>query len=184
MNADVDAAHTAFDDCEVAKAAAKASVQAKKQRIRDALGNARQMVRVLQPNKALTDAARAEAGITVPDRILTPMSPDAIQELDSPEVALDWSKRLQVIIHYGLNPLNERENGRPEDAFCALIQYHRGGLPEHEADWQMLDFDTDSPYIHRIHEDKPISYAYRVCWADKKHNKGPYGSPAVCTVSV
>ena len=50
--------------------------------------------------------------------------------------------------------------------------------------WQILDTDSESPYVHVIHEDAPISYAYRACWVDTRRNKGPYGDPAVCTVSV
>ena len=184
LNADADDADTAFQDCEVAQAAARAAVQRKKKGIADALRRARGNVRQLQANPAMTDVVRTEAGITVPDRIPTPMSPDAVQELDPPAVVLDWSKRLRVTIHYGLNPHNERENGRPEGTIGAFIQYHRGGLPEHEDDWEILDMRTDSPHVHHVHEDIPTSYAFRACWRDSKGNQGPYGAPAVCTVSV
>lgn len=184
LNADVGAADTAFEDCDAAKAAARASVQAKKKRMADALRRARGNVKQLQANPVMTDAVRAEAHITVPDTIPTRVSPDAVQELDPPEVVLNWSKRQRVTIHYGLNPHNERQNALPAGIFCVQIQYHRGGLPEHEEDWLILDTHTDSPYVHVIHEDAPTTYAYRACWVDKKHNKGPYGDPAVCTVSV
>ena len=184
LNADAGAADTAFQDCEVAQAAARAAVQAKKKRIADGLRRARRIVRELQPKPAMTDDARADAKITVPDRIPTPMSPDAIYEMDTPICVLDHSMPRQVTIHYGPNPGNERENGRPEGAIGVHIQYHRGGVPEHEADWCFLRMDTDSPCIHVVHEDTPINYAYRVCWIDKKGNEGPYNTPATCTVSV
>ena len=184
LNADVGAADTAYEDCEIAKAAAKASVQTKKKRLRDALRRARGLVRLLQANPAMTDAARANAEITVPDRIPTPMDPEAIYQIDPPLCALDHSMPGQITIHYGPNPQNERKNGRPEGTIGALIQYHRGGVPEQEKDWQMLELDTDSPYTHTIHENASINYAYRVCWVDKKGKRGPYSRPVTCSVSV
>jgi len=184
LNADAGAADTAFQDCEVAQAAAHAAVQRKKKGIADGLRRARRIVRLLQPNLAMTDAARADAKITVPDRIPTPMNPDAIREMDTPICVLDHSMPGQVTIHYGPNPHNERENGRPEGTLGAYIQYHRGGLPEHEDGWHILLLVTESPWIHVVHEDTAINHAYRVCWADKRGNNGPYSAPAVCTVSV
>ena len=184
LNAEVDGADTAYQDSEVAQAAARASVQTKKKRIADALRNARYFVRLLQGNRAMTDAARADAKITVPNRIPTPMNPDAIREMDTPICVLDHSMPRQVTIHYGPNPNNERENGRPEGTLGAYVEYHRGGVPEHEADWRLLRLDTESPSVHIVHEDSPTNYAYRVCWVDKKGNQGPYSTAVTCTVSV
>ena len=162
----------------------RAGVVAKREAVAAAIARSRDFVRRLQALPAMTDAVRAEAGITVPDTTKTAESPDAVEELTPPEVVLDWSKRQRVTIHFGLNPHDENHNGKPEGMIGAQIQFHRGGLPEHEADWQILDIDSASPYVHVIHEDAPISYAYRACWVDTRRNKGPYGDPAVCTVSV
>jgi len=144
----------------------------------------REDVRRLQADPTMTDGDRAAAGITVPDAGPTPTSAATVHELTPPDCVLDFSKREQVTIHFGLDPHNERQNARPAGTLGAQIQYHRGGLPTLEADWATLDIDTQSPYIHIIHEDTPTTYAYRACWVDKKLNHGPYGDPAVCTVSV
>jgi len=184
LNAEVSTADTAYNTNVDAQAAARAAIVTKKRAIASAIRLARTDVKKLQADTTITDADRADASITVPDRIKTPTSPDAVNELDSPEVLLDWSKRLQITVHWGLNPHNEHENARPAGTIGVQIQYHRGGLPEHESDWVILGNDGESPYIHVIHEDTPTTYAYRACWIGKRLNQGPYGAPKVCTVSV
>ena len=180
----VTTADTAYEDSADKEVAYRAGIQLKKHSMADALTLSRADVKRLQAAPSMTDTVRAEAEITIPDTIPTTESPDVVQEMTPPEIVLDFSKRLRVTIHFGLNPHDENHNGKPDGILGAQIQYHRGGLPEHEADWQILDFDTASPYIHVIHEDTPTTYAYRTCWVDTRQNKGPYGDPAVCTVSV
>jgi len=177
-------AETDYNHCIDLEIAFRAGVQLKKHSLADTLTEARGDVRRLQAAPNMTDEARAEAGITVPDTTPTSESPEAVEELEPPETVLDWSKRQRVTVHYGLNPHDENHNGKPAGVIGAQIQFHRGGIPEHEADWQILDIDSASPYVHVVHEDAPITYAYRACWVDTKRNKGPYGDPAVCTVSV
>jgi len=180
----VTGAGTAFNDGITLEIAYRAGVQLKKHTLADAIAEARADVRRLQAAPNMTDEVRAEAEITVPDETPTTKSADAVEEITPPETVLDWSKRQRVTIHFGLNPHDENHNGKPEGIIGAQIQFHRGGLPEHEADWQILDIDSASPYVHVVHEDAPITYAYRACWVDTRRNKGPYGDPAVCTVSV
>ena len=64
------------------------------------------------------------------------------------------------------------------------VQTARGGIPAEEALWTTLEIDTQSPTIHTIHEDTPTTYAYRVRYIGKNLKFGPFGDPAVCTVSV
>ncbi|HUW60112.1 MAG TPA: hypothetical protein VMZ06_03820 [Candidatus Bathyarchaeia archaeon] len=184
LNTDVGDADTAVTDTVDKEAIFRAAVVAKQGAIGDAIHLAREDVHRLQADPTMTDAERAAAGITVPDLTPTPASASAVHEHVPPECAPDWSKRLQITLHFGLNPHDEHRNARPAGTLGAQIQYCRGGIPEHEADWVTLDIDTESPYIHIIHEDTPTTYAYRACWVDKKLNHGPYGDPAVCTVSV
>lgn len=184
LNTLVTAAGTAFDGCTDLEIAFRAGVQLKKHTLADALVLSRADVRRLQAAPNMTDEIRVEAEITVPDATSTSTSADAVEEITPPETVLDWSKRQRVTIHFGLNPHDENHNGKPAGMIGAQIQFHRGGLPTLEADWQILDIDSASPYVHVVHEDAPITYAYRACWVDTKRNKGPYGDPAVCTVSV
>jgi len=177
-------AETGFDDCEILEAAYRAGVQTKRHSIADAVTLTRADVRRLQADPTMTDTDRAESGITVPDTEPTKTSEEAVRELPLPILVLDWSKPLQVILHWGTNPGDERNNARPGICLGVQIQFYKGGAPEHESEWLTLDIDTRSPYIHIVHDDVPTTYAYRVCWMDRKGNKGPYCDPAICTVSV
>jgi len=162
----------------------RASVRVKKDAIAKAVVTARGMARRLQADPTMTDGERAAAGITVPDSTRTAASPDAVRSMDPPLLHLDFSKRLQVIIHCGTNPHDERRNGRPLGVIGCEIQFHRGGIPDHEADWVSLDIATDSPYIHIIHENAPTTYAYRARYVSQNLTYGNFGNPAECTVSV
>jgi len=184
LNTDVGTADTAVTYTVEREADFRAAVVSKQDAIGDAIHLAREDVRRLQADPNMTDAERAAAGITVPDTTPTPTSAATVHELTPPETVLDFSKREQVTVHFGLNPHDEHRNARPAGTLGAQIQYHRGGHPTLESEWVNLDIDTESPYIHIIHEDTPTTYAYRACWVDKKLNHGPYGDPAVCTVSV
>ena len=184
LNTDVADADMAVTDTVDKETIFRAAVVNKQEAIGGAIHLAREDVRRLQADPTMTDADRAAAGITVPDPTKSPTSPEAVHELTPPVCAPDWSKRLQVTVHFGLNPHDEHRNARPAGTLGAQIQYHRGGIPTLEADWVTLDIDTESPDLHIIHEDTPTTYAYRACWVDKKLNKGPYGDPVVCTVSV
>jgi len=164
--------------------ALRAAVVMKRHGIADTVSLVRGCVKRLQADPAMTDADRADAGIAVPDTKPTATDPQAIRAIPRPLLELDWSVPLQVMVHFGFNPHNEHENARPDGTQGVHIQYCRGGIPEHEADWNDLDSDTQSPYIHIVHEDEPTDYAYRVCWVSKHLKRGPYGDPAVCTVSV
>jgi len=177
-------AKLAADSAAEKEGAARAAMVTKRYAIADALSLVRGSVKRLQANPAMTDADRADAGLTVPDPTKTATDPEYVRELPLAILVLDWSKPLQVILHWGTNPGDESNNARPANILGVQIQYHRGGVPEHESDWLTLEIDTRSPYIHVLHEDEPTTYAYRVCWMDKKGNKGPYCDAAICTVSV
>ena len=129
-------------------------------------------------------SARAEAGLTIRDTARTKSSDDDILTITPPMVHLDFSVGQQITIHWGPNPQDERRNGRPQGVVGCEIQVHRGGLPEHEAEWQILDTDTNSPYVDMVHEDTPTTYAYRARYLGKRQKHGAHGDPAVCTVSV
>lgn len=175
---------TAFTGNVEAHAAAKAAVELKDTVFGVNERLARNFAQRLQHDPTMTNEDRAAAGLTVPDKKPTKSDPDEILETEAPQAALDFSKRGQVTIHWGPNPLDERHNGRPHDTIGAEIQFHRGGVPATEAEWQLLEMDTDSPCVHVVHEDEPTTYAYRVRYVGKNLKHGPHGDPVVCTVSV
>lgn len=181
MQAATTTATTSFTDHETAKAAARAACATKHNDIGAAIALARQDAQRLQTNPAMTDGARAEAGLTIPDDIKTAASPDAISEITPPLMQLDFSIRQQVTIHWGPNPGNEHQNAKPAGVMGCEIQYAKEAP---ELVWVNLGLDTDSPMIHHVNETTPITYIYRARYVDKKLHYGNYGDPVKCTVSV
>ncbi|MFA5793536.1 MAG: hypothetical protein WC980_00500 [Candidatus Brocadiia bacterium] len=144
---------------------------------------------MLQKHPGLTDAQRAILGITVPDRNPTPASPEYVANLAPPLLLLDWSGRGQVVVHFGVNPGNEKENSKPKDIAGAKIWFRRKG-----EDWQFLADDTNSPYIHILAAvqqtvqaglaiTEPVNMEYKAQWFDKKMRTGSFSQTAKCTVS-
>ena len=177
-------ADTAVSDDAIAQAAARASTGTKRIGIAAAINLSRDYAQRLQTDPTMTDPERLAAGITVRDATKTATDPEDILEITPPLTFLDFSVRRQITIHWGPNPQDESHNGRPAGVIGAQIQYCVGGIPEQEAGWITLDVDNHSPFVHTVHEDTSTTYAYRVCYVDKLLKRGPYGNPAICTVSV
>ena len=167
-----------------AQDAAKAATATKNNALGAAVALARDFAQRIQVNPNTTDEDRGNAGLTIRDKEPTAPTGDEIMAITPPLLHLDFSIRQQVTIHWGPNPQDERRNGKPQGVVGCEIQYHRGGLPAAESEWQLLDTDTNSPYVHSLHEDTPTTYAYRARYLGKKLKHGPHGDPAVCTVSV
>ena len=118
-------AATSFTDNESAKAAAIAATATKNNKVGEALALARQDVRQLQANPQVTDGDRGNAGITIPDTDKSEQSADAIAEIDSPILYLDFSIRHQVIVHWGPSPKDEQRNAKPHGVSGCEIQSAR-----------------------------------------------------------
>jgi len=176
--------NTAMVAHERAQAAAKAAT-AEKNGARTAIVTlGRKYVRVLQADLSMTDAERAAAGLTVPDRIPTPTDPEAISAIKPPLLLLDFRIRHQVTIHWGPNPGNERRNARPVGTYGCEIQFARGGVPADASGWTALKLDRKSPFTHHIEDTKPTTYIYRARYIGIDLEYGPFGAHATCTVSV
>jgi len=113
-----------------------------------------------------------------------------VASLEPPLLVLDWSQRSQVVIHFGVNPGNEKENSKPKDIAGAKIWFRIETGP-----WQFLADDTNSPYTHNLATPVPIgtqaglgiteptSVEYKAQWFDKKMRLGSFGQTAKCTVT-
>lgn len=138
----------------------------------------RPLVGVLQAHPGLTDAQRAILGITVPDRKPTPASPEYVTALAPPLLLLDWSGRGLVVVHFGVNPSNEKNNAKPHGIFGARIWSRQDG-----GDWEYVAVDTNSPYTHNFSITKPVSVEYRAQWIDKQMRPGPFSQTVKCVVT-
>ncbi|MCK5849896.1 MAG: hypothetical protein KAH23_03195 [Kiritimatiellae bacterium] len=170
--------------CLAAQDAARAATADKKDALHKAVQQARQVAQRLQRYPGVSNADRAAAGITVPDTTPTPTDPEDILAIVPPMIALDFSIRQQVTIHWGPGPRNEQRNGRPAGTCGCQIQIACGGFPEKETDWEILELSTRSPYIHIVKESTPTTIAYRARYLGKTLQFGAFGAPASCTVSV
>ena len=178
------AADTAFTANVAAQDAARGATANKNNLLGDVIAYARDLAQRIQHDPNTTDQDRGNAGLTIPDDDPSKSDPDDILSVTPPDVHLDFSIRQQVTVHWGPTPQDERRNGRPHGVVGCEIQYHKGGIPTNEEGWLPLDTDTNSPYVHSLHESAPATYAYRARYLGKKLKHGPYGDPAVCTVSV
>ncbi len=167
-----------------AQAAARATTVDKNAKLGAAVSLARADVQRLQNHPATTDADRAAAGVTVPDTIPTPADPNFILTVPPPLLLLDFGVRRQVTIHWGPNPGDEANNGRPVGTIGCQVQQAKGGIPVNEALWFPVDTDPESPLLHLIDDQQPVTIAYRGRYVGKNLKYGPFGDPVVCTVSA
>ena len=179
-----DTATTAFMENVAARGAARAATAQKNDRINEVVTLIRNLGQRIQNARNTTDQDRGEAGLTIRDTHTRSSDYEAILIITPPSVHLDFSSRQQVTIHWGHSPQNERRNGRPHGVVGCEIQYHEGGLPDHADDWRPLNTSSESPFVHIIQESTATTYAYRVRYLGRKLIHGPFGAPAVCTVSV
>lgn len=168
----------AFDAHQVAKNAAQAASETKDDARAAALTAARDLAGMFQKHPNTSDAQRETLGLTVPDRKPTPTAPDYVMNFAPPLLLLDWSKRGQVTVHFGVNPSNEKLNAKPEDIAGAKLWYRIG-----VGAWQFLADDTNSPYTHNFQPTDATNLEYRAQWFDKKLRSGPFSDPANCTVT-
>lgn len=169
---------------QTAQNAAKAATQTKNAARASAITLGRAYAQKIQSDLNTTDADRAAAGLTVPDTTITRTAPDSVKTIPPPVLILDFSLRRQVTVHWGPNPGNERENGRPAGTLGCEVQVARGGIPSDEAAWEALEIDGESPLVHAVNETEPTTFAYRARYFGKNLKFGPFGDPATCTVSV
>jgi hypothetical protein len=167
----------AFDAQTVAQNAALAATQVKDE-ARVTLSTAIRLVgQLLQKHPALTDAQRQTLGLTVPDLIKTPTSPDYVVSLAPPLLLLEPRRGL-VIVHFGVNPSNEKLNAKPDAIAGANIWYRVESGP-----WAFVALDTNSPYNHNFAITEPQNVEYRAQWVDKKGRSGIFSETAKCAVT-
>jgi hypothetical protein len=184
-----------------AKNAARAATETKDNTREDAETTVRSVVKQLQANPQLTDAQRQLLGITVADTKPSVHSPDYILTVKPPLISLDFSQRQQVTIHFGPNPENERQNAKPEGVAGAKIWFHVVTPLPQEAkakdmgkfletlsyeewhEWFFLADDTNSPYMHIVETNVPVTIEYKAQWFDTRMRLGSFGDPVKVTVT-
>ena len=169
---------TDFDAHQVAHNAAKSASATKRKSGVTLIRAIRPVVGLIQAYPTLTNAQRKILNITVPDKKPTPASPDYVVALKPPLLVLDWSGRKQVVVHFGVNPSNEKNNAKPPKISGVKIWYRiKGG------EWQFVALGTKSPYYHRLKISEPVNLEYRVQWFDRQGRDGVFSHTVKCAVS-
>jgi len=166
-----------FDAHLVAKNASQAATEVKDENRVTFQADIRTVAQLLQKHPNLTDEQREILGLTVPDLIRTPSSPDYVVSLAPPLLLLE-SRRGLVVVHFGVNPSNEKLNAKPDAIAGANIWYRVESGP-----WQFVALDTNSPYNHNFAITEPQNVEYRAQWVDKKGRSGIFSETAKCAVT-
>jgi len=145
---------TALPALATAKAAYHEAIKSKHTARKETEQQLRAVVRRVANHPAMTDAIRAQMGITIPDRIRT-------RHEDGPEVPsiLLEPRAGMVVIHFGTDPGDEQTNGKPDWAMGCNIYRRKSTV----ADWSLIAFDTASPYVDVI-TGEPAVYCYRAAY--------------------
>lgn len=176
----------AYNQHLVAKDAARSAAATKDDRREVGERVIRTLTGFIQNRRETTDAQREGLGVTVPDREPTPLDPGAIRLIAPPILIPDWSKRGQVVIHFGPNPSDERKNALPEIAKGVRLHVVTGivtpGTDVNALPWQWLADDTHSPYLHILNG--PVTVTYRAQYIDRNLHLGTLCDPVTVTITA
>ena len=173
----------AFSNHLAAKDAARAAAEVKDEKRETAEEGIRKYTKKIQARPETTDAQREFLGITVPDRIPTPLDPEKILLHPAPNHIVK-PHRGQVEIHVGPDPENENYNALPD--ICRAIEIVRaaGGVPADVAGWVHVAEISHSPYVDVLGNSAPITVSYRFQYIDRLGRHGPYSDPVTVAVSA
>jgi hypothetical protein len=167
-----------------AKNAYQAAAETKDEKREDGERVIRKYTGIIQKRPETTDAQREGLGITVPDRVPTPIDPQKILDEPPPLVKVDTSQRLQSKIHFGPNPEDERRNAKADFVLGAEIWWCLGNAPTEVTAYQLLALDTASPYVQVFGGLTAVTVTYRLRWLDKLGRPGPFGDPVTVTITA
>lgn len=161
----------------------QAAVEAKDERRALAEEGIRKITKKVQARPETTDAQREGLGVTVPDRIPTPLDPEKILALPPP---LHLAKPLRgaVELHFGPDPENENSNALPD--ICRAVRIFRaaGGVPENVSGWVYVAEIAHSPYTDVLGNSAPITVSYRFQYIDRLGRPGLFSDPVTVAVSA
>ncbi len=161
----------------------QAAVEAKDERRALAEEGIRKYTKKIQARPETTDPQRQGLGITVPDRIPTPLDPEKILQLPPP---LHLAKPLRgaVELHAGPDPGNENSNALPEICRAIEIVRAQGGVPADASGWVHVAEFSHSPYTDVLGNSAPITVSYRFRYVDRMGRPGLWSDPVTVAVSA
>jgi hypothetical protein len=140
----------------------------------------RAVVRAIQATPTVTDAAKAAAGITVPDSVPTPSGPPTT----APVGKVDTSVRLQHTVHF-TDSATPTAKAKPAGVMGCEVWVKVGGPPPVDApELHFLGLDTRTPYVAEFDgadAGKPAHYMLR--WVNKQGEPGPWSATVTATIA-
>jgi len=163
--------------------AAKAAAETKDEKRETAEEGIRKYTKKIQARPETTDAQREFLGITVPDRIPTPLDPEKILLHPAPNHVV-IAHRGQVEIHVGPKPADENNNALP--VICRGIEIVRaqGGVPADASGWVHVAEISHSPHFDVLGNSAPITVSYRFRYVDRMGRPGLWSDPVTVAVSA
>ena len=131
----------------------------------------RKFARQIQGRKETTDIQREGLGITVRDKIPTPVGVPDI----APELEIDFSQRLQHKVHAGTNPQNENLNKKPKGVQSIELRKKVGEVPAGPDDMQIAVIMTSSPVVIDCSGQAGKICYYVARYLNTKGEPGPWG---------
>ena len=131
----------------------------------------RKYARFIQGRVETTDEQREGLGITVRDKIPTPVGVPTI----APELEIDFSQRLQHTVHAGTNPQNERLNKKPKGVATIELRKKVGEAPTGPSDMQTEAIMTSSPAVIDLEGQAGKIVYYVARYLNTKGQAGPWG---------
>ncbi len=131
----------------------------------------RKYSRHIQGRVETTDTQREGLGITVRDKIPTPVGVPSI----APELEIDFSQRLRHTVHAGTNPQNENLNKKPKGVASIELRKKVGEAPVGPDDMQIVIVMTSSPAILDCSGQAGKIVYYVARYLNTKGQPGPWG---------
>jgi hypothetical protein len=131
----------------------------------------RKYARHIQGRVETTDEQREGLGITVRDKIPTPVGLPTI----APELEIDFSQRLRHTVHAGTNPQNENLNKKPKGVASIELRKKVDSAPSGPDDMQIVIVMTSSPAILDCSGQAGKIVYYVARYLNTRGQPGPWG---------
>lgn len=162
-------------------AASEAASQTKTSDKSSLISIIREDTKVIQANPSVTNAQKAELGVTVPKETKTA----APVPTTRPIADIDNKQRLQHIIHF-FDEGSVKSKAKPEGVRGCEIWCKIGGEPPlDENETKYLATDTKTPYIaHFDGADGGKTAHYMLRWVNTRNEPGPWSETISVTISA
>lgn len=162
-----------------AQNAAETAAQAKRDGRAAYVTSIRALVARLQSSPAVSDPERAALGITVPDRVPTPVGPPTTR----PVLQVDTSQRLKITVAFADEGTPTSE-AKPTGVIGCEVWVKVGGTPPTDLDdCSFLATDTRTPYTANFDGAQSNQTAHFIgVWVNSKAERGPLSQTVSATV--